>query len=88
MLFFNPSAIAWDKGIWIVVSSQVLGEKPQKQNQLSLGVALFGDLYHSAGTEELPQRGLLKNKSPKGLRDGQMIESFRSMPVISCLWSG
>ena len=63
-----------------------------KQNQSSLGVILTGghkeeatpwagvvllaELYRKAGIETAAERALPKKRSPKGLREGQMVESF------------
>lgn len=40
------------------------------------GAALLAELYRKAGVEAGAERALPKKKSSKGLRQGQMVESF------------
>jgi hypothetical protein len=40
------------------------------------GAALLVELYRKAGVEAMVEESLPKKKSPKGLRQGQMLESF------------
>jgi hypothetical protein len=40
------------------------------------GASLLVELYRKAGVEAAVERALPKKKSPKGLRQGQMVESF------------
>lgn len=40
------------------------------------GVALLAELYRKAGIEAAAERALPKKRSPKGLTQGQMVESF------------
>ena len=40
------------------------------------GATLLVELYRKAGVEAAAERSLPKKKSPKGLRQGQMVESF------------
>lgn len=40
------------------------------------GIALLVELYRKAGVEAATEQALAKKKSPKGLRQGQMVESF------------
>ena len=47
------------------------------------GATLLVELYRKAGVEAAAERSLPKKKSPKGLRHGQMLESFA---LLSALW--
>jgi hypothetical protein len=40
------------------------------------GAAILAELYRKAGVEAAVERSLPKKKSPKGLRQGQMVEAF------------
>ena len=40
------------------------------------GAALLVELYHKAGVEAAAERALPRKKSSKGLKEGQMVESF------------
>jgi len=40
------------------------------------GAALLVELYRKSGVEAAAERTLPHKKSPKGLRQGQMVESF------------
>jgi len=46
------------------------------------GVALVVELYRRAGIETVTERALPKKKSSKGLRQGQMVESFVLMSAL------
>ena len=40
------------------------------------GAAMLVELYHKAGVEAAAERALPRKKSSKGLKEGQMVESF------------
>ena len=46
------------------------------------GAALVVELYRKAGVEAAVERALPKKKSSKGLRQGQMVESFVLMSAL------